>query len=353
MKKNILIVTQAVDIKHPVLGFFVRWIEEFAKHADHIEVIALQVGEYTLPQNVTVHSLGKESKGRTMIYHSAFNRFVYAFRFLTLVVRLRKKYDSVFVHMNQEYILLAGWFWRLIKKPVYLWRNHFSGSWLTDVAVFLCKKVFCTSRSSYTAKFKKSVIMPVGVEIEHFIPFKEKFRPANSILYFSRITPAKRIEIFIEALSILKNKGIPFSASIIGSALPQDVAYHRMLKARVDMHGLNTCVVFQEGVSRAKSPDVFSSYEFFVNTSPSGMFDKMIFEAVACGCISIAASTDWKNLVGELYWFSDDPRTLADRLSEWFSFSPEERQNRTRSIECVIDSQSLISLSNQLFKHLY
>ncbi len=41
-KKRILIVTQTVDTQDPVLGFFVRWIEEFAKHAEELTVICLE-----------------------------------------------------------------------------------------------------------------------------------------------------------------------------------------------------------------------------------------------------------------------------------------------------------------------
>ena len=35
MKKNILIITQKVDINDPVLGFFHQWIVEFSKRVDY------------------------------------------------------------------------------------------------------------------------------------------------------------------------------------------------------------------------------------------------------------------------------------------------------------------------------
>ena len=55
-----LIITQIIDKDDPILGFFHRWVEEFAKHIDHIDVICLKKGEHTLPSNVSVYSLGKE-----------------------------------------------------------------------------------------------------------------------------------------------------------------------------------------------------------------------------------------------------------------------------------------------------
>ena len=56
---KLLIVTQTVDTDNPILGFFVRWIEEFAKHCEKIAVICLHEGEYTLPSNVEVYEIGK------------------------------------------------------------------------------------------------------------------------------------------------------------------------------------------------------------------------------------------------------------------------------------------------------
>ena len=59
---RLLICTQAVDVNDPILGFFVRWIEEFAKHCEKVTVICLRKGEYTLPQNVHVHALRSRNK---------------------------------------------------------------------------------------------------------------------------------------------------------------------------------------------------------------------------------------------------------------------------------------------------
>lgn len=58
---KLLIITQTVNTEDPVLGFFVRWIEEFAKHAETVEVICLKEGSHAfLPSNVRVYSLGKK-----------------------------------------------------------------------------------------------------------------------------------------------------------------------------------------------------------------------------------------------------------------------------------------------------
>ena len=117
-KLKLLIITQAIDLDNPVLGFFHRWVGEFSKHNEKLTVICLEKGKYNLPANVEVLSLGKEEGS---------SRFKYLWCFYKYLWRERTNYDVVFVHMNQEYILLAGWWWRLTGKKVVLWRNHQAG----------------------------------------------------------------------------------------------------------------------------------------------------------------------------------------------------------------------------------
>jgi glycosyltransferase involved in cell wall biosynthesis len=301
---RLLILTQVVDERDPVLGFFVRWIEELSHRYESLEVICLREGKHAFSQNVRVHSLGKESGA---------SRLKCVIRFYTYVWKLRKDYDAVFVHMNQEYVLLAGLLWNILRKPVYMWRNHYAGSFLTDIAASFCTKVFCTSRYSYTATYKKSVLMPVGVDTERFHADTNVLREPRSILFLSRISPSKRPDLFIEALGILIQKGISFIASVYGSPLPADLVYYESLKARAEALGLLDRVRFYPGVSKEKAPDIFRSHEIFVNCSPSGMFDKTLFEATASGCLVLASSADFeKETDSELYF--RDAVSLAQKL---------------------------------------
>jgi len=303
---KLLIVTQAVDTEDPVLGFFVRWVEELAKHVERVEVICLTVGEFNFPKNVRVHSLGKE--------HGAASRAAYAWRFLSLAWRLRHDYDAVFVHMNQEYVLIAGWLWKLLGKRVYLWRNHYAGSWLTDIAAAFCTKVFCTSKYSYTAKYKKTVLMPVGVDTERFSPDARVERKPHSILFLARMSPSKRPEMLIDALAELAREGQTFTASFVGSPAPGDEPFYAGLKERALMLGFGDAVLFLPGVPNSETPDLYRAHEIFVNTSPSGMLDKTLFEAAASGCRVLAASKDFADMSGSESYF-DSSATLAEYLA--------------------------------------
>ncbi len=306
---KLLIVTQTVDTEDPVLGFFVRWIEELAKRAERVEVICLAEGKYDPPDNVRVHSLGKE-RGRPL-----FGALAYAVRFKWLAWRLRRGYDAVFVHMNQEYVLIAGPLWRFLGKRVYLWRNHYAGSWKTDLAVAFCTKVFCTSKHSYTARFKKTILMPVGVDTERFHPGPHAKRKRGSILFLARMAPSKRPDILLDALAMLARDNVHFTAAFVGSPLPQDASYYAGLRARASTLGFGDSVSFLPAVPNGETPALYRAHEIFVNCSPSGMFDKTLFEAAACGCRVLTASADFAALAGEDFRF-DSAAELAARLAE-------------------------------------
>ncbi len=338
---KILIVTQVIDSEDPVLGFFVQWVAELAKHAERVEVICLKEGKYELPPNVHVHSLKKERGAPRYA-----RRLVYTFRFLRLSWRLRNGYDAVFVHMNQEYVLIAGFLWKLLGKRIYLWRNHYAGSWLTDLAATFCTKVFCTSKHSYTAKYTKTMLMPVGVDTNRFKIDSRITREPHSILFLSRMSPSKRPEMLIDALASLAVKSQTFNATFVGSPLPQDVAYYESLKEKVRALSLTNRVQFFPGVPNAATPDLYRAHQIFVNTSLSGMFDKTLFEAAACGCTVLSSSKDFADLAGDGAYFGDAVK-LSERLAGVL------QQEDGMVVPAYVKENSLELLAKTLFSALH
>lgn len=337
---RLLIIAQKIDRTDPVLGFFHRWVEEFSKHFSRVTVVCLQKGEYDLPGNVAVLSLGKEKWQ---------SRAKYIFLLFYFSLRYFNRYDTVFVHMNQEYILTAGWLWKLLGKRIYMWRNHYAGSALTDIAAWFCTKIFCTSRYSYTAKFRKTVFMPVGVDTEFFHPIAGVVRMPRSILSLGRIAPSKNIHTLISAFEILKKEGVQFTADVVGNAHPADEGYADSLRAQVADAGLANIVKFHPGVPNKDTPQVYSAHHMFVNLSPNGMYDKTIFEAMACGCFVFVSNDDIKDKVDPLFAFPyGDAEGLARRMKEFIALSPQDQNKKAASIAGLIHDHSLTHLSESL-----
>ena len=331
---RLLIITQKVDINDDILGFFHHWIEKLAEKFESIIVICLQKGEYNLPKNVEILSLGKEKNRSKIKYLWNFYKYIFLYR---------KNYDSVFVHMNQKYVILGGIFWKLFGKKVSMWRNHLKGNFFTRITVLMSDVVFCTSQFAFVSKYKKTKIMPVGIDIEKFKPQISNLKSPNSILYLGRISPIKKVDILIEALRILRDKNINFRAKIIGDATEKDKKYYKNLKQYVDI---------ERGVPNYRTPEIYNQYEIFVNMTNSGSMDKTIFEAMACGCLVLLSN---KSLLGQiderLFFEENNADDLAIKLEKILSLSDSEKQSIIKtSKDFVIQKHSLNLLIKKLLE---
>lgn len=335
---RLLLYTQVMDEEDLFSGFFVGWIREFSKHVDHIHVVCLKKGLYRVPENVSVHSLGKEEH---------VSRATYIVRFFVYLWRVRGAYDAVFVHQNQEYVLLGGLLWRALGVPVYMWRNHYAGNVFTDIAVLLSNKIFSTSRFSYTASYKKNVLMPVGVDRSIYYPGESVLRKSRSILFYARFAPSKRPHLLVEALSVLRERTVSFEADFYGTSLPKDELYKAKTVKRA-----RECMVparFHNGSPHTEGARIFSAHEIYVNASPSGMYDKTLFEAAACGCLVITASKDFANAAGAEFMFDENNvHDLAQKIEAFLNLSESEKESKRTLLENVAQENSLQVLAARL-----
>jgi glycosyltransferase involved in cell wall biosynthesis len=290
---KLLIVTQKVDINDPILGFFHRWIVKLSERFENIIVICLEMGKYDFPKNIKVLSLGKEV---------GISRAKYAINFYRYIWRFRREYDIVFIHMNQEYVLLGGVFWKIIGKRISLWRNHKSGGILTYLAAMISDRIFYTSPDSFTARFSNAIKMPVGIDQSFFTNTIKVNRIARSFLYVGRISQIKNIDVMIAGLSLFhkNNPAEDFVFTVVGPVNSEsDRKYKSELLRLVDHEGLSSHVRFEEAVMPSELLRIYYNHVFCFNLTDSGSFDKTILESVACGCIPIVYNVSFLDLVPE------------------------------------------------------
>ena len=269
---KLLIVTQVLDKHHPILGFFHRWVEEFSKHCEKVTVICLQKGEYTLPANVSVYSLGKEI-GKSKIG--------YLTTFYKLIWRLRHEYDSVFVHMNQIYVILGAPFWRAQGKKVGLWYAHGAVSRSLIWAEKMADIIFTCSQESFRVKSRKVVVTGHGIDVDHFKIVPEI--KTHDLVTVGRITQTKNLTALVDMFSQIRESK-DCRLAIVGSALTiQDKAYESNLKQYVATKNLTPYVDFTGNYSQADLPKYLNQSKIFVTTAQNGSLDKAMLEAMACG----------------------------------------------------------------------
>ncbi len=272
---KLLIVTQAVDLDDPILGFFHRWIEEFATHADRVEVICLKEGRHALPKNVTVHSLGKEKGTASSI--------VYAIRFLDLIWRLRDSYDSVFVHMNSEYVILGGPVWRFLHKRIGLWYTHGTVSFRLQIASRFSHKIFTASKSSLRLVTPKKSITGHGLDLNVF-PLASAPVAESPLTFITvgRVSRVKRVELLAAAVQSVKSKGMNAELSILDQVQHEHIPSH-LARAHLFLHASATGSLDKAPLEALASgvPVITTNSELGAVNNPAILFAEPNSEAIA------------------------------------------------------------------------
>lgn len=288
---KVLVITQKVNKNDPILGFFHDWLKKIAEKVDKLIVIALEVGEYNLPGNVKILSLGKER---------GYGKLRRVFRFFCFSFFLSPKYDGVFVHMNPEYVVLGGWFWKIMNKKIILWYTHKSVTLKLKIANLFVNKIFTASKESCRIESDKVEVAGHGINLDLF---KSRVHyPADKnlrLLTIGRIAPSKDVETIILAVSRLVKEEKDVTLDIVGTPiLKEDFYYFKSLEILVKKLDLEKRIKFLGAVLYENLPQIYKEHDIFIHTSKTGSIDKVVLESMACG-LNVVTS-------GEAFGFLDD-----------------------------------------------
>ena len=338
---RLLILTQKVDKNDAVLGFFHNWLKALSFKFENIMVIALSVGDYDLPNNVKVFSLGKEKKQ---------SRCQYIIRLYKYIWQERKNYDAVFVHMNVEYILVAAWLWKLLGKKITLWYNHKHGSFKLYLSNFFVNKIFHTSPFACPARFKKSITMPVGIDTDLFKRDSEDKIIKPTLLSIGRISPVKNIDILIEAMEVLDKQKFDFLLNIYGDAPDRDKKYLDKLKTTATNLVNKKKIIFHSPIANSETPAVYSRHNLFINLTDSGSFDKTILESMSCQNLVLICNQSLGDDLPEQFLFEENNiQDLVEKIKQILSLSDiEQKKYKEQFRQYVINNHSLNLLSDKI-----
>lgn len=330
---QLLIVTQKINKRDENLGFFHRWVEEFAKHYSRVVVIANSVGEHNLPKNVAVFSLGKESGlGRLRRYYRFWEFFSYHYT----------RSDAAFFHMSPEFVLAAGPFLLSLSRPHALWYVHKSVTWRLKLAERLVDFIFTASNLSFRLPSKKVIYTGHAIDTDFFRP-ADQSRPTTShlrLLTVGRISPVKDLETIVRALAVLKESwNHPWVLSIVGGPLiERDHSYLATLKKLALERGLGQRIVFEGARPYTELPEIYREHDIFLSMSATGSIDKAVLEAMSTGLSVITANEAFRELLPAPYFLEKrSPEFLASRIK----ILADENRPRRILRELVVNSHSL------------
>ena len=330
---RLLLVTQKVDRTDPILGFFHRWVAEFAKQCEGVCVIGQLVGEHSFAKNVKVESLGKES-GRARVSQ--------VLRFWSLQWRLRKQYDAVLVHMTPVWIVLGAPLWLLLHKRMYLWYEARGTRWPLRIALCFVRKVFSASIHGMPLRTEKSVVVGHGIDTDFFVP-GEGTREEKLLLTVGRITASKNLEVILHAFEQLPAE---YRLMIVGRPITDaDHELYAALQHQLAQTHLRKRVTIQPATQDVLLP-LLQRATVFVHASTTSL-DKAVLEAMSSGCIVISTAEAIQHFL--LPVCQATRQTLDDRIREVCGLSPGKRKEiAAAQRKHIVEGHSLARLVKRL-----
>lgn len=303
---KLLVITQKVNREDQLLGFFIDWLNEFAKQFQAVEVLCLEKGQANLSPGIKVKSLGKER---------GLSRLQILFNFYKFIIGHRDRYDAVFVHMNPIWVILGAPFWGWLDKKVFLWYAHKSVTAKLKVAEFLADGVFSSTPEGFRLASRKIIFIGQGIDTSRFCPADI---PSNkTMISVGRLAPVKRHEISIRTLAVLRQLGHIYHLDIVGAPVwHQDFAYEAELKKLVRDLDLEDQVSFWGKVNTDELPGLYQKNYWNLNFSQTGSLDKTILEAMACGCVPISSNDAAKAVLPSKLTVPAEPSQVAGRILE-------------------------------------
>lgn len=339
LKPRVLVVMQAVDLDDRLVGYFVEWLAKASMTFVSLHVLALRVGRFVLPPNVRVSELrpkGSQSK------------LIATWRLFKISWQQRHRYDGVFLRGDAIYVVVAGWFWRLLGKKVVLWYAHYKPNSLLPIAERIATAVTTSVPEAYPGRSGYAVKgLGQGIDESRFSLSEKQAGEKIRLLVLGRVQPIKGVKEIINEFINEGAYGAKTELTIVGPAL--DEVYEKeidaLISTRQDIHWI-------KGLPYDEIPALLAEQDILVNAYP-GSLDKVIVESMMSGMIPVVATRglihtvpqEWRWMVAE----TPDERIRAIR--KILSLAPEERSRYAERVrELAIRDHSMVGQIKRLAK---
>lgn len=168
-----------------------------------------------------------------------------------------------------------------------------------------------------------SEVLHIGIDpapFEYTKPAEPSKNQVLRLLYFGRLIEDKGVHTAVEALSLLRQRGIAgkVELTILGRGHPE---YETRLDALVSQHHLEDYVHFAGKISRTEIPAVLNRFDVFLFTSiwPEP-FGRTIVEAMLAGLVVIGSDVGGSREIfaeydADLLYPAGDAQALASRIA--------------------------------------
>jgi len=339
---KLLLFNLSVNSKNAALSFTIGWIYELSKKFDYIEVLTIDKGEFSLPNNVIINSvnnLGTNKFSRTVCLYLKF--------FSSLK---RVKPDYCFSHMNTLFVSMTGFFLKILGIKTSLWYAHPSVNIKLKIAGFFSDTIITSLKSSYPIKHLNCHVIGQAIDTNLF-----SNKPVNKsqdlpIIFVGRVSRSKRIDLLIENFKRLGN--IQNQLHIYRPEITNDdKSYKLELLEIIEKLNLKGKVLFKGSVDRKSLPKIYSNSIMHINLTQKGFGDKVALESMSCSIPTIYANSDFNEFIpteiSKHLYFEND---LSEKIKALLALGESKRNEIGIKLHEIIEkNHSLSTLGDRLF----
>lgn len=349
--KKLLICNIETNDKSKVLAGNIEMITALAKNFDLVSVYSTHVGNYSLPENVSVKATG----GGNFKHKS-----VAAIRLLLLGLRTisLKQPPAALFHMNVKAAAILAPILSMRNISTTLWYSHASSSLLLRWSNFWVKNVITTSKTAYPLKHPRITSIGQAVDSTLF-----PYSPSNSVnirepisfLHVGRVSKVKYIEELIDSISLLNIRSS--NLSLIGEAnSTEDEKYLEELREYGQQVGV--LVNHLGGVDRKNLQEFYSKADICFSGTRKAI-DKSAVEAAYCGTFIVSPNVELLDILGLKAMYEngldESSYAIADQIKYLLSQDSESLKSiRLRIRDFAIsncDMKSRIVLVSNILKN--
>lgn len=291
---HLLVLNQKLDPTDSGLEVAWEWVHELALRVSRLTVITHEQGAGQLPSNVRVLSVGKEKR---------FGRLRKTGEFYSALLRVVREnhIDACFVHMVPLFAVMASPILKMRGIPMVQWYTHAGVTPILRAALVVVDRVATASRESFSLESPKVVVTGHGINTDRFRPLGEPKEGVFHIVSVGRLSPSKRHDRLLEAISELRSSGTSVRLSIIGEPRgPDGIQWSDQLHQQVSRAQLNDVVTFTGPVPRAELPSWYNRAGVCVNLSETNSVDKAVLEAMSCGTPVVTSNPAFRPMLDDV-----------------------------------------------------
>jgi hypothetical protein len=306
IKPTLFLFNLEVDSQSRVLAAGLDWIVAFSEHCHKVFVFSTHVGEYKLPNNVTVIELSGPG------FLGKFRWFINSTRALFMYLRTGGE-KIVFHHMSQYTVIFPGIFLKIFGARQGLWYAHAAKGITLYLAEKISSKTFTSAKGAFPIFSKKLTLLGQGVSTSKFsLAFQENIdSKREGIFSLGRINSVKNLEKLLEIMPAKNVNRIEFMGRC------EDKNYKLMIENLAKAKELN--LVINDSKSYNEIPLYLTKW-FYYYCGTNTAVDKAAIEAAASGCIIISTNKNVLKLTGMDGIYNNFDLLVPENLFDQISF---------------------------------